>query len=152
MRVKTKLRIGEFSQLMQVTVKTLHHYEQMQRLSIIQVPVEKLWCTVWHSGAAASEVQVAPDSFRNSGIWHEYFPSFGRGLFRRLANVCLVIWWGFVHLAGCVFPWMFRHRRAYRLRSSHTTLVPFTPKASLRFALGYALLRFQRVLLAMFAE
>ena len=64
MRVKTKLRIGEFSQLMQVTVKTLHHYEQkglllpdevdewtgyryyaveqMQRLSIIQVPVEKL--------------------------------------------------------------------------------------------------------------
>ena len=28
MRVKTKLRIGEFSQLMQVTVKTLHHYEQ----------------------------------------------------------------------------------------------------------------------------
>ncbi len=28
MREKTKLKIGEFSQLMQVTVKTLHHYEQ----------------------------------------------------------------------------------------------------------------------------
>ena len=28
MRMKTKLKIGEFSQLMQVTVKTLRHYEQ----------------------------------------------------------------------------------------------------------------------------
>ncbi len=28
MSYKTKLRIGEFSQLMQVTVKTLRHYEQ----------------------------------------------------------------------------------------------------------------------------
>ena len=28
MRKKTKLKIGEFSQLMQVTVKTLRHYEQ----------------------------------------------------------------------------------------------------------------------------
>ena len=27
MREKTKLKIGEFSQLMQVTVKTLRHYE-----------------------------------------------------------------------------------------------------------------------------
>ena len=36
MRLKTKLRIGEFSQLMQVTVKTLHHYEQMQRLNNIR--------------------------------------------------------------------------------------------------------------------
>ena len=28
MREKTKLKIGEFSQMMQVTVKTLRHYEQ----------------------------------------------------------------------------------------------------------------------------
>ena len=28
MREKTKLKIGEFSQLMQVTVKTLRHYEE----------------------------------------------------------------------------------------------------------------------------
>ena len=28
MRLKTKLKIGEFSKLMQVTVKTLRHYEQ----------------------------------------------------------------------------------------------------------------------------
>ena len=28
MRSKTKLKIGEFSQLMQVTIKTLRHYEQ----------------------------------------------------------------------------------------------------------------------------
>ena len=28
MRKNTKLKIGEFSQLMQVTVKTLRHYEQ----------------------------------------------------------------------------------------------------------------------------
>ena len=28
MRGKTKLKIGEFSQMMQVTVKTLRHYEQ----------------------------------------------------------------------------------------------------------------------------
>ena len=28
MRIKTRLKIGEFSRLMQVTVKTLHHYEQ----------------------------------------------------------------------------------------------------------------------------
>ena len=29
MSVKTKLKIGEFFQLMQVTIKTLRHYEQM---------------------------------------------------------------------------------------------------------------------------
>ena len=29
MSEKTKLKIGEFSKLMQVTVKTLRHYEQM---------------------------------------------------------------------------------------------------------------------------
>lgn len=28
MREKTKLKIGEFSQMMQVTVKTLRHYRQ----------------------------------------------------------------------------------------------------------------------------
>ena len=28
MREKTKLKIGEFSQMMQVTVKTLRHYEK----------------------------------------------------------------------------------------------------------------------------
>ena len=28
MSVKTKLKIGEFSELMQVTIKTLRHYEQ----------------------------------------------------------------------------------------------------------------------------
>ena len=28
MRKKTKFKIGEFSQLMQITVKTLRHYEQ----------------------------------------------------------------------------------------------------------------------------
>ena len=28
MRIKTRLKIGEFSRLMQVTVKTLRHYEQ----------------------------------------------------------------------------------------------------------------------------
>ena len=28
MREKTKLKIGEFSQMMQVTVKTLRHYKQ----------------------------------------------------------------------------------------------------------------------------
>ena len=32
MRSKTKLKIGEFSQLMQVTVKTLRHYEQKRLL------------------------------------------------------------------------------------------------------------------------
>lgn len=29
MRKRTKLKIGEFSKLMQVTVKTLRHYEQI---------------------------------------------------------------------------------------------------------------------------
>ena len=29
---KTRLKIGEFSRLMQVTVKTLCHYEQKERL------------------------------------------------------------------------------------------------------------------------
>ena len=35
MREKTKLKIGEFSQMMQVTVKTLRHYEHppMSRFS-----------------------------------------------------------------------------------------------------------------------
>ncbi|MBR5633689.1 MAG: MerR family DNA-binding transcriptional regulator, partial [Prevotella sp.] len=28
MREKTKLKIGEFSKMMQVTVRTLHYYEQ----------------------------------------------------------------------------------------------------------------------------
>ena len=32
MREKTKLKIGEFSRLMQVTVKTLRHYEQKELL------------------------------------------------------------------------------------------------------------------------
>jgi DNA-binding transcriptional MerR regulator len=32
MSYKTKLKIGEFSRLMQVTVKTLRHYEQKQLL------------------------------------------------------------------------------------------------------------------------
>lgn len=32
MSVKTKLKIGEFSELMQVTVKTLQHYEQKDLL------------------------------------------------------------------------------------------------------------------------
>ena len=32
MREKTKLKIGEFSRLMQVSVKTLHHYEQKELL------------------------------------------------------------------------------------------------------------------------
>ena len=32
MSEKTKLKIGEFSKLMQVTVKTLRHYEQLELL------------------------------------------------------------------------------------------------------------------------
>lgn len=32
MREKTKLKIGEFSKMMQVTVKTLRHYEQRELL------------------------------------------------------------------------------------------------------------------------
>jgi DNA-binding transcriptional regulator YiaG len=41
MGYKTRLKIGEFSHLMQVTVKTLRHYEQQEDpekwLSIIQI-------------------------------------------------------------------------------------------------------------------
>ena len=32
MREKTKLKIGEFSQMIQVTVKTLRHYEQKEKI------------------------------------------------------------------------------------------------------------------------
>ena len=42
MREKTKLKIGEFSQMMQVTVKTLRHYEQKGLL----FPCEVDKCTV----------------------------------------------------------------------------------------------------------
>ena len=37
MSEKTKLKIGEFSKLMQVTVKTLRHYEQMGLLMPYEV-------------------------------------------------------------------------------------------------------------------
>ena len=37
MSVKTKLKIGEFFQLMQITVKILRHYEQKNLLLPIEV-------------------------------------------------------------------------------------------------------------------
>ena len=52
MSKKTRLKIGEFSKLMQVTVKTLRHYEQKRLL--IQRFLQKNWY-VSHAGKIIQE-------------------------------------------------------------------------------------------------